>query len=350
MKKSFFDSKITLFLFLFLLIAVVFFLYEYFRRTECQDAKMYIVSDNFQTEESIEFRDKTNKARSWEWDFGDGSPTDKRMHTFHIYEKPGKYQVKLTINGTCEHSKYVTIEDKYLVDKSEMAKIIVPEAITVGKPAYFQGLKENGQTWEWGFGENNAIDHITQNAVYTYKTPGEKIITLVVNGRYRSVTRKAIFVHPRNMRSPPPLGLSSYEPEKPVSAFTLPKGPVQKDPLDDMIRYIPVAAKAESKKDSIKTAKMAPKISEDQFEILLGKVTTGSKVKDDFAEYLCDDFDIPVVKNETVLLTFAELCEAIKNKKIKIQSIRLNKNKTNNCIIGLSINYKVKKYLLWVKD
>src|SRR5690606_12801614 len=122
------------------------------------------------------------------------------------------------------------------------------------------------------------------------------------------------------------------------------------DPLEEMLQYVPVAPKSITKKDTLAPIKKAPKISEDQFEILLHKVAEGSKVKDDFGDYLCDDFDIPVVKNDTDLLTFTQLCATIKRKKIKIESLRLNKDKQTNCIKGLDISYRVKKYMMWSKD
>ncbi len=222
--------------------------------------------------------------------------------------------------------------------------------ITVGQPTYFSAISENAKTWEWGFGENKGIDETSPNPVYTFSTPGEKTITLVVNGNFGTVAKKIIYVHPRVIKKTNPLDVTSYEYEKKADAFYLPRGTVKKDPLEDMLQYVPVAPKTMTKKDSVEVIKKAPKISEDQFEILLKKVAEGSKVKDDFSEYLCDDLEIPTVKNDSELLTFAQLCENIKGKKIKIEAIRLNKDKQTNCIKGLNIRYKVKKYMIWIKD
>jgi hypothetical protein len=340
MKKSFFDVKfdlkIVLFFVLFLLSSIVYFLVQFFNKIDCDTARFYVLSEHFQSNESVEFNDKTDNANSWLWDFGDGSDSDSRPHTFHIYKQPGKYIVSLTINGVCIHTKEVIISDNLSVNKSEMPIIIASKIITVGQPTYFRGIKENGRTWEWSFGENNGVDDTGQNPVYTFAKAGEKIITLVVNGNFNSVARIAVYVHPRAIKKINPLDVASYEYEKEPEKFSLPKGKVQKDPLEDMLQYIPVASRTEA--------------SEDQFEILLLKVAEGSKVKDDFEDFLCGNYEIPVVKNGEDLLTFDQFCESIKGKKIRIDAIRLNKDKKTNCIKGLDITYKVKKMLIWSKD
>lgn len=350
MNKKNIDIRVVFFFVTLLLIGIIAFIIQFFNHVDCEDVRFYVLAENPRTEESIEFFDKTPNAKSWKWDFGDGSETDVRKHTFHVYKRPGKYLITLTINGECIHNKEITIKDKYLTDKIGTPKIIVSKIITAGQPTYFNSESEDAKTWEWAFGENKGIDDTSANPVYTFSTPGEKTVTLVVNGNFGTVAKKIIYVHPKVIKKTNPLNLTSYEYEKKAEAFSLPRGAAKKDPLEEMLQYVPVAPKTKTQKDSIVAIKKAPKISEDQFEILLNKVAEGSKVKDDFSEYLCDDLDIPIVKNDTDLLTFSQLCASIKGKKIRIESIRLNKDKQNNCIKGLNISYKVKKYLIWSKD
>ncbi|PAM94547.1 PKD domain-containing protein [Flavobacterium sp. IR1] len=344
------DIRVVFFFVIMLSLGIIIFILQLFNHVDCEDAKFYIFADHYQTEESVEFYDKTPNANSWKWDFGDGTDTDVRMHTFHVYKKPGEYIVTLTINGNCVHNRVLKIKDKYAEDVMGTPKIIVPRTITVGQPAYFKSTSEEARTWEWAFGENKGIDETSSNAVYTFSTPGEKTITLVINGNFSTVAKKVIYVHPKVIKKTNPLDVMSYEYEKKAEAFALPRGPVKKDPLEEMLQYVPVAPKTKTEKDSVSNAKKAPKISEDQFEILLLKVAEGSKVKDDFAEFLCDDLEAPVVKNDADLITFSQLCAAIKGKKIKIESIRLNKDKQSNCVKGLDISYKVKKFMIWSKD
>jgi PKD repeat protein len=350
MNKKGIDIRVIFFFAIILLSSIVIFIVQFFNHVDCEDANFYMLTENSQSGESIEFYDRTPNAKTWKWDFGDDSAADKRKHTFHVYEKPGKYYVTLTINGDCGHTKEIIIKDKYAIDRFGTPKIITPKIITVGQPAYFRSNSENAKTWEWAFGENKGIDETASDPVYNFSTPGEKTITLVVNGDFGRVAKKIIYVHPRVIKKTNPLDIASYEYEKKAENFYLPRGSVKRDPLEEMLQYVPVAPKTKTIKDSTNTIKKAPKISEDQFEILLIKVAEGSKVKDDFAEYLCDDLDIPIVKNDSELLTFSQLCADIKGKKLKIESIRLKKDKQNNCVKGLNISYKVKKFMIWSKD
>ncbi|WP_433829333.1 PKD domain-containing protein [Flavobacterium anhuiense] len=344
------DVRITLVFSTVLLIGVTLLLIQFFKHVDCDNIIYYILSEQSQSEEPIEFYDKTPNSKTWEWNFGDGSPIDKRKHTFHTYKNPGKYTVTLTINGNCTSTREITLKDKYLLDKLGTPHIISSKIITVGQPAYFYSTAENAKTWEWAFGENRGINENSSNPVYTFSSSGEKIVTLVINGDFSRVAKKVIYVHPKVIRKTNPLDVTSYVYEKSAESFCLPRGSVKKDPLEDMLQYVPVAPKNKTQNDTIAPIKKATKVSEDQFEILLNKVAEGSKVKDDFSDFLCDDLEIPVVKNDSDLLTFAQLCANIKGKKIKIESIRLNKDKQTNCIKGLNINYKVKKYLIWSKD
>lgn len=350
MNKGKIDIRVVFVFTVFLLIGLIYFLVQFFKHVDCEDAKYYVLAEHYQSEEPIEFYDKTQNAKSWKWDFGDGSLSDSRKHTFHTYKQPGKYSITLTINGECVHTRELILKDKYLLDKLGTPQIITSKIITAGQPTYFSSTAENAKTWEWGFGENRGIDETSSNPVYTFNSPGEKTITLVINGDFSRVAKKTIYVHPRVIKKTNPLDVTSYIYEKKAEEFSLPRGSVKKDPLEDMLQYVPVAPKNKTPKDSITSIKKAPKVSEDQFEILLNKVADGSKVKDDFSEFLCDDLEVPVVKNDNELITFAQLCAGLKGKKIKIESIRLNKDKTTNCVKGLSINYKVKKYLIWIKD
>lgn len=350
MKTKNIDFKVIFLFVTFLSIGIIWIIVQLFNHVECEDAKFYVFADTFQNQESIEFYDKTPNAKSWEWDFGDGSAPDTRRHTFHIYKKPGDYYITLTVNGSCVNEKRITLKNKLLAQDESGAQIITPKIITAGQPAYIRAQSDDAKTWEWTFGENKGLDETVADPVYTFTTAGEKTITLVINGDFSNIIKKVIYVHPKVITKTNPLDVATYVYEKKDAAFYLPRGTVKKDPLEEMLQYVPVAPRSKIKKDSIIAIKKAPKISEDQFEILLHKVAEGSKVKDDFADYLCDDLDIPVVKNDHDLLTFTELCAQLKGQKIKIESIRLNKDKQNNCIKGLNIRYKVKKYLIWVNN
>lgn len=344
-----FDLKVIFSFFFFILLGLAFFFYQYSSHIDCDNTKYFITADNFSVNSMIEFKDETKNAKSYKWDFGDGSSTDNRKHTFHQYLKRGDYKVKLTINGSCVQERTITIYTSALIDHSKIPVISSPRAVELGKSIKFDSELSGAETWEWSFGENQGIDALKKSPSYTFKTVGVKKITLIINGDYDHIATKTIYVAPKKIKQVQKLDLDSYNPEQPKEAFNLPLGNPQKDPLVELLQYLPVAPKSSKKKDSLALPIKAPIISEDQFVLLLRNVASQSKTKEDFAKYLCEDYDIPVVKNGQELITFAELCKKIEGKEVKFTTIRLNKDKMN-CIKGITINYKVKKYLIWVKD
>jgi PKD repeat protein len=342
------DSKVYISLATLLFVSLIVFSFQYSRHVDCENAKYIIHSDEFLVNKVVEFYDNTEGAKSWEWDFGDSTAIDFRQRTLHQYKKPGDYIVKLKINGNCYHEKMITISS-ISQQTGYLPSIISPDVVTVGESINFNAEKEGGESWEWSFGENGGTDALEQNPSYKFKSVGEKKITLIVNGDVEHTAVKTIYVAPKTIRAKQKIDMKSYEFEKPHVAFSLPAGTAQKDPLVDMLQYIPVSPKSKSKKDSLSAENKAPEISNEQLQLLLKQVAAQLKTKDDFKDYLCGKYDIPVVVNDKKLIPFDQFCQSIAGKKIKITALRISKDQ-KNCIQNLNIQYKVKKYMIWMKD
>lgn len=328
--------------------SVLLLLYQFTRHVDCDDAKFLVHADDYVVNHVVEFQDNTKGASSWEWDFGDSTAVDKRQITLHQYKKPGDYIVKLTINGNCVHEKKLTITS-ISQQTGYLPFIISPNVVTVGETVQFDAEKEGGVSWEWSFGETSNTDALDKNPSYRFKTVGEKKITLIVNGDLEHTAVKTIYVAPKTINAKQKIDIKSYEFERPHAAFSLPRGEAQKDPLVDMLQYIPVAPKTKSKKDSAIAEKKAPEISNEQFQLLLNQVAAQTKTKDDFKDYLCGNFEVPVVINDKKLMPFDQFCQNLMGKKIKITALRLNKD-SKNCIQNITIQYKVKKMLIWMNE
>ena len=322
--------------------------YQVTRHVDCDDARFFVHADEYVINRVVEFQDNTDGAKSWEWDFGDSTAADNRQITFHKYQKPGDYIVTLKINGNCVHEKTLTITS-ISQEKGYLPAILSPNVVTVGESVQFGAEKEGGESWEWSFGETSNTDALGKNPRYTFRSVGEKKITLIVNGDIEHTAVKTIYVAPKTIKAKQKTDIKSYEFEKPAAAFSLPRGEAQKDPLVDMLQYIPVSPKTKSRKDSVAAEKKAPEISNEQFQLLLNQVAAQAKTKDDFKEYLCGDFEVPVVINDEKLMPFDLFCQNLTGKKIKITALRLNKN-PKNCIQNINIQYKVKKLMLWMKE
>ena len=342
------DPKIYLSFGSIFILSIIFFLYQYFRHVDCENANFYIHAEEYLVNKVVEFNDNTKGAASWEWDFGDGSETDRRQRTLHYYKKPGEYIVKLKINGNCIHERPVSITS-ISQQTGYLPVIIAPDVAAVGEAVYFNAHKNGGESWEWSFGETGSTDALDQSAVYRFKTTGDKKITLIVNGDVEHTAVKTIYVAPKTIKAKQKTDIRSYEFEKPHSSFSLPKGEVQKDPLVDMLQHIPVSPVSKSKADTIIAEKKIPEISNEQFKILLYQVAAQSKTKEDFREYICNKYDIPVIVNDKDLISFDVFCQKIAGKKIKITALRLNKN-SKNCIQNMNVYYQTKKWLIWMKE
>lgn len=58
--------------------------------------------------EGVYFENTSLDAKSFSWNFGDGSTSSERS-PMHVYQYPGKYRVTLTVNGISEMSKDILV-------------------------------------------------------------------------------------------------------------------------------------------------------------------------------------------------------------------------------------------------
>ncbi|MEF9478745.1 PKD domain-containing protein [Chryseobacterium sp. 1B4] len=346
--KSSLDPKVFWSIISLLFISAIFLGYQYSQHIDCEKASFVVYCREFTPNNVVEFYDTTEGANNWEWDFGDRTATDKRRRTLHTYKKPGDYIVTLTINKTCVHQKLITIT-KTDEHSGDLPLIAAPSVVTVGRPVQFTAIKEGGVSWEWNFGESTQIDAVNQAPSYYFNSEGQKKITLVVNGDVQHSATKTIYVAPAPKQDKSRPDISTYEFEKSHSAFSLPIGKAQKDPLVDALKYIPVSPKSVSKKDSVFTSKKIPEISNEQFRILLQQVAAESKTKEDFSSYMCGNFEIPVVINNKRIISFEQFCQSIAGKKIKISMLRIGKD-PQNCIQQINLQYKTKKFMVWIRE
>ncbi len=123
----------------------------------------------------VTFTDKSVGAKSYSWDFGDGSAMDTNPSPVHTYEKAGTYDVVLTIKDA---------DDKEV--KSEVQKVTVTEAVAL-KPDFtfeveylkvtFTNASVGAKTYSWNFGDDS--DASTEpSPVHTYAKEGEYKVVL----------------------------------------------------------------------------------------------------------------------------------------------------------------------------
>lgn len=343
-----FETKIISLFVLLLLVSVVIFSFKYKKHVDCDTSDFYIVAENFSVGEVIEFHNETPNATDWKWDFGDGSPRETKNHALHKYTEPGVYTITLVINGFCLKEKKIQIKNHgEILDRTKLPVIIAPKIAAVGQKVNFTYKYYTNETfsWEWSFGETGQIDNTNEFPNYSFRTPGPKTVTLIVNGEYKFKTSKIIYIKPRPAfkKDSEMMLEEGYTYEKPVEAFYKPKGNPKPDVTDKILKTIPTRSRERH------ISEFAPDISENQFELLLHQVANQTKEKEDFSKYICGNYQIPVIKNGDQVISFEEFCKRIKGKEIKIESFRLTKDNLN-CIDGFTITYKVKGLIGWTED
>lgn len=343
-----FETKIITLFAILLVISIVVFSFKYKKHVNCDTSDFYIVAENFSVGEVIEFHNETPNATDWKWDFGDGSPKETKNHALHKYTEPGIYTITLVINGFCLKEKKIQIKNHgEILDRTKLPTIIAPKIAAVGQKVNFTYKYYTNETfsWEWSFGETGQIDNTNEFASYSFRTPGPKTITLIVNGEYKFKTSKIIYIKPRPAfkKDSEMMLEEGYTYEKPVQSFYKPKGNPKADYSDKWLK--PISTRSSERH----ITEFAPDISENQFELLIHQVANETKEKGDFGKYICDNYQIPVIKNGDQVISFEEFCTRIKGKEIKIESLRLTRDNLN-CIDGFTISYKVKGLIGWIED
>ncbi len=346
-----FDRSIYLFFIAVIVLGILVLLYQWNRKIDCADAVFYVHSDDYAVGSVIEFGDKTNNAKSWKWDFGDGA-TDFRQVTMHKYSQPGDYIVKLLINGTCYHEKLVSIGN-YDVNPAYLPIIFSEDVASVGDIIYLEGQKDGGKTYEWSFGESGELDAIGPSVRTVYSTPGTKRITLIVNGDREHIATKEIYIAPRAPRIIKELPPDNYQSQTYVQIVEKETTPpdVTLDPLVEKIETLPSQPSHSIKKpQKIDNTRKCEDVSTDFLKRQINLVAKQSLTVDDIETYTSDGRNTKVLslgKNNDVI-TLEQLCSEITNKKIEIKSFNVEKD-ANNCVKLFRINYRIKKSLLGLK-
>lgn len=120
---------------------------------------------------------------SWEWDFeNDGVVDSTLQYVLHVYENPGTYTVKLTVNESGRTDSEV---------KTAFIKVSPPacQAEFVAEPTICDGATEvqftdlstgNVTSWAWDLNGDGSIDSTAQNVASTYSQNGLYSVTLTI--------------------------------------------------------------------------------------------------------------------------------------------------------------------------
>lgn len=318
--KTHFDLKILLFLGTVLLISCVLLAFKVKTAGICTVTDFKVDASSYRAGELITFSDISNTAYEWKWDFNDGTPVSYRSKAGHAFTRPGKYNVKLLLNNNCTVQKVITIVPKNdVINTALLPKFYAPKMVREGEMIQFKDSTANAKSWEWRFGDGSKIDAIDKNPTYTYTIPGEKVVSLVVNGNVKNVQFAKITVLPATKQA-----------KDVISDRIKRRNSVRTDPVEEYFRNIP---------DSPKRSAEIAGINEVKLEGLLMGASEGKLSYQNLIRYFCSDA-LPLVElKKGKMITLESLFKDMHKESIKIKSIRLVRDK-DECVTHIKINYK----------
>lgn len=320
--KTHFDGKIILFFIIIFVISCGLLAFKINNKAICAVKEFKIDAPSFKAGELITFSDNTPNSYEWRWYFGDGSKISYRSKVAHSFSKPGKYTVKLLINNSCTIEKTINILPKNdVIDESMLPKFYAPKVVYEGEKVQFKDSTSHAKSWEWRFGDGIKIDAIDQNPTYVYRIPGEKIVSLVVNGDIKYVKQVKITVLP-----------AKKEVKDVVSERLERRSNSRADIVGDYFKQLP---------DAPKRSPELAGLNEEKFKAILMGICEDKLSFENVKRYFCDD-DLPLVKlRNGKTISLKELDEAIRDRNINIKKIELQKDQ-DGCVTIINLNYRYK--------
>lgn len=138
------------------------------------------------------YSSNTDAIKTYEWDFGDGSPSSTAPTPSHQYNKAGIYLIFLkytTING-CKGKVQTT--NNVEVYQKPVPDFFSPDApmICGNTPAVFKDKSDIGDSWQWNFGDGGTGSG--KNTPHSYQLPGTYTVQLIVGNHacYDTIIKK----------------------------------------------------------------------------------------------------------------------------------------------------------------
>jgi gliding motility-associated-like protein len=120
------------------------------------------------------FTNTSLAGRTFEWNFGDGSPVSNDINPTHTYPDPGTYTITLRAvdSGTCnivdDTSMTITVSNRPTAEFS-----FVPVLPEQNRPTIFSNLSTGGVRYKWLFGDGDSVVKTTRDTVlHQYNATG----------------------------------------------------------------------------------------------------------------------------------------------------------------------------------
>jgi len=145
----------------------------------------------------VQFKNTSTNYTAVKWDFGDGV-TANVVNPSHIYDKPGKYTIKLVATGNNgdvqTYTDEVTINAPTAVVNADIFEICKNQSVQ------FSATITNGSASAWDFGDGNLLNSTGLTQTHIYKMAGQYAPAIILkdeNGCAGAASlAKKVNVHP----------------------------------------------------------------------------------------------------------------------------------------------------------
>ncbi len=319
------DSKVIQLFIIIGVIGVGILSYQFYSYTPSTDVRFMVLGDRHKVNEMIKFENKTYGKHQFIWNFGDSSKISVRRSPVHVYDKPGRYQVSLLVDNQFEKTLLLEIEKEYkAAPEIVMPKIVGPKTVVVGKKFKLTCPTENVKSYAWYIeGRKTPVGYHKQLS-YSFKKPGYKNVTLVVNGETRYSAKMSINV--KQQKNTKAKEIAQEIEEDSVEEVFVADAP-------DLYSRIDELEQQEEK------AWILPTDSELQVKLINDLSENGNEK--DFIKYLNEGADYKMVFANQNYITFNELVKELKGRDIVVKEFSTLRN--DNRITKLTIRYRIKR-------
>ena len=148
-------------------------------------SKSKLIAARFAPYDAI-FTNTSLAGRTFDWNFGDGSPVSNDVNPTHTYTDPGTYTIQLTAYdpGTCnlvdDTSITITVSNRPTAEFS-----FTPVVPVQNKPHIFNNLSTGGVRYKWLFGDGDSVIKTTRDTVlHQYNATGTYNACLVTYNEF----------------------------------------------------------------------------------------------------------------------------------------------------------------------
>ncbi len=338
------DDNVIITLLAVCILASLAFVVRFKNYKPCSEFSIKTVGSSLRVGTIVRFETDVRNFKQLQWDFGDNQQSVTEVASaMHAFDAPGNYTIMLVADGKCSEYKTITVyEAPEIIDSSLVAKVVMPATATVDVPVLFTDTSARASSWEWRFGETANVDGTLRNQYYTYKTPGWKTISVVINGNMKTPLVRKIFVNPKAAAEAPRVAGASG----PVIRPRVNDDP-HTAPLPEQLN--PAPQQQQPQPQTPEPTVMYPDVAAADFNQMLRNSAGGKRPISTFSKYFCEgNLNTTVILNgkATTFQQFFEKVATVKKGDKLSLTTTLYKSKQNNCVNKIDIIGKVKTGML----